>query len=167
MQTYIKNVSTLEELKAIYKKLALKHHPDCGGDEEVMKAINNEYDELFEQLKDTHMNKEGEYYTKETDEHSDYWKEIISQLLALHMNDVLIEVIGSFLWISGNTKSYKEQLKGLGLRWSAKKMAWYLSPPGYKRFGKKHYEMDEIRGMYGSQRVKQEEERRQKAITQK
>lgn len=43
---YIKNVETLEELKKAYKKLALKLHPDCGGNEEEMKILNNEYDEL-------------------------------------------------------------------------------------------------------------------------
>ena len=48
---YIKNVETLEELKKAYKKLALKLHPDCGGNEEEMKILNNEYDELFSKLK--------------------------------------------------------------------------------------------------------------------
>lgn len=37
MKKYINDVSTLEELKKVYKKLAFQHHPDRGGDEEVMK----------------------------------------------------------------------------------------------------------------------------------
>ena len=44
---YFKNINSLEDLKKQFKKLAFKHHPDKGGDVEVMKAINNEYDMLF------------------------------------------------------------------------------------------------------------------------
>lgn len=50
---YIKNVETLEELKKAYKKLALKLHTDCGGSNEEMAQLNNEYDELFIKLKNT------------------------------------------------------------------------------------------------------------------
>lgn len=44
---YFKNVNSLEDLKKQFKKLAFKHHPDRGGDAEIMKAVNNEYDMLF------------------------------------------------------------------------------------------------------------------------
>lgn len=151
---YFKNVETLEDLKKEYKRLALIHHPDCGGSDEAMKAVNNEYDELFPKLKNKHKNAEGTAYEKETEETSDYWKDIISSLLALQMVGVIIEVVGSFLWVSGNTVPYKDQLgkNGLGLKWAFKKKAWYLSPPGYKRFNKKKdYDLDEIREMYGSE----------------
>lgn len=156
MKKLIENVETLEELKKVYKKLALKYHPDCGGDEEIMKALNNEYDELFEKLKNTHKNKEGEFYEKETTEAPEEFREIIYKLLALKMEKVSIEVIGCFLWVSGNTKPYKDELgkNGLGLKWSRNKSAWYLSPEGYKRFSKKSTSLEDIREMYGSQQVK-------------
>lgn len=41
---WFNNPSTLEELKQQYKKLALKHHPDLGGNTADMQGINNEYD---------------------------------------------------------------------------------------------------------------------------
>ena len=48
---YFNNPHTLEELKKQYKALALKYHPDCGGDTAIMQAVNAEYDELFSRLK--------------------------------------------------------------------------------------------------------------------
>lgn len=47
---YFKNVANVKELKAEYKKLARKHHPDMGGDVEVMKKINEEFDFLVATL---------------------------------------------------------------------------------------------------------------------
>lgn len=154
---YIKNVSTLEELKKEYRNLAMKHHPDVGGSDEVMKMINNEYDFLFSKLKNTHKNKDGEFYesTAQNQETSSYWIDLINKLLSLNMQDVAIEVIGSFLWVSGNTKPYKNNLgkNGIGLFWSNNKSAWYKSPPGYKKHSSKDFELDDIRDMYGSQKV--------------
>mgnify|MGYP002660761647 FL=1 len=115
--TYIKNVSTLEELKKMYKKLALEMHPDCGGNEEEMKVLNNEYDELFKKLKNTHRNFEGETYTKETTETPEEFKEIIEKLFKLKMEQVEIEIIGSFIWLTGNTKPYKDELKAMSFRY--------------------------------------------------
>lgn len=142
--------TTLEELKAIYKRLALAHHPDRGGDVEDMKEINALYDEYFETLKTVHKNMKGETYTKETDETAEEYKNIIAQLLK--MDGVEIEVIGCFIWLSGNTKAHKEEIKALGFKWNAKKQMWYKAPAGYrKRYNKKHdYTIDEIRSMYGT-----------------
>ena len=146
---YFTNCKTLEQLKAEYKKLALKNHPDCGGDEEVMKAINKEYDQVFPKLKNIHTNKDGEHYEKENTETADEFKDIITQLMRMEL--VTVEIIGSFIWVSGNTKPYREALKQLGFKWHSKKLCWYKSPEGYRRSGKKQYGMDEIREMYGVQ----------------
>lgn len=121
------------EPKKAYKKLAFKLHPDCGGNEEEMKILNNEYDELFSKLKNTHKNKEGKTYTKETTETPEQFKDIINKLFNLKMDGVAIEVVGTFIWLTGNTKPYKEDIKALEFRYSPKKYAWYKAPKDYKK----------------------------------
>ena len=120
---YFSNPQTLEDLKKQYRELALRHHPDVGGSDEIMKAVNSEYDELFQALKDIHRTKDGETYTakQETRETPEQFKEVISELMK--MDDIVIEVIGCFVWVTGNTKIHKDRLKELNFQWHSKKVA--------------------------------------------
>jgi len=145
---YFNNPQTLEELKKQYRALAQKHHPDSGGNADTMKEINNEYDKLFPRLKNVHKNKDGETYTKENAETVDQFKDLITQLMK--MDNIVIEVIGCFVWVTGETKPHKEQLKELRFKWHSKKSAWYLAPEDYKRRSHKDYDLDTIRNMYGT-----------------
>ena len=141
---------TLEELKKQYRELAHKHHPDNGDDAEVMKIINNEYSALFPRLKDTHQTKDGTTYTtKEPNtETAEQFIDLINVLM--QMDGIIIEVIGCFVWVSGETKPYKEALKELNFRWHTKKFCWYLAPEDYRKRSRKDYSLDEIRNMYGT-----------------
>jgi curved DNA-binding protein CbpA len=148
---YFTNPQTLEDLKKQYRELSLKHHPDRdGGDTETMKIINNEYDELFKILKDVHKTKDGETYTakQETSETPEQFKNIIDELM--RMDDVIIEIIGGFIRLTGNTNPYNDKIKELKFQWHSKKIAWYLKPEDYKKRSHKDYELDEIREMYGT-----------------
>lgn len=145
---YFIRIETLEELKKQYRALAMKHHPDRGGDVEIMKQINEEYDRAFAKVKDIHKNAKGETYTKENPETANQFKDIIDKLL--RMKGVEVEVIGCFIWLSGNTKEHKDAIKELGFKWHSKKKMWYKSPEDYHRRGKKQYSIDEIRDMYGT-----------------
>ena len=148
--TYFNNPQTLEELKAQYKKLAFKYHPDReGGNLEAMKAINAEYDSLFKILKNTHKTKEGKVYEKQTQEAPSDFKDLINQLIK--MVGCHIEIIGLFIWVSGETKPHKDSLKALGFRWHSTKKVWYKAPQDYKKYTKTKYNMNEIRSMYGVQ----------------
>ena len=144
---YFKDVRTLEELKSEYHRLCMAHHPDRGGSTEAMQIVNAEYAELFQMVKDKHANKDGKTYTRSTEEAPEAFQNLIEALLRL--NGIKISIIGSFVWVEGNTKLHKDVLKGLGFRWHSKKQCWFLSPVGYQRRGRQEYSMEEIRRMYG------------------
>lgn len=64
-----------------------------------------------------------------------------------------IEICGTWVWVSGDTKPVKEGLKAAGFRWAPKKMKWYWKPAGQRSFGRGKWSMDEIREFHGSERV--------------
>jgi curved DNA-binding protein CbpA len=155
---WFNNPQTLEELKKQYKKLAFRHHPDVGGNNQDMQEINNEYDLLFARLKNTHRNASGEVYTsnQETTEAPQEYRDIISKLI--NIEGITIEICGTWLWVTGNTKPHKELFKELKFRWSNKKSAWYYHKDGYRKKSRRSLTLEEIRNLYGSARVEAERE---------
>lgn len=152
---WFNNPKTLEELKKEYKRLAMQHHPDMGGSTEEMQEINNEYEKLFDQLKNIHQNAEGEFYTSSsgTTETASEFMDIVSALIQL--DGIAIEVCGSWLWVTGDTRPHKATLKELKFRWSSNKQAWYFHHDGYRKRSKKQMSLDEIRNVYGSEKIDQ------------
>lgn len=148
---YFTNIHTLDELKKAYRRLAMLHHPDVGGDPEIMKAINNEHDALFEQLKKQHNASADEYH--QTTETAEEFRGIIEKLLTL--DGLEIELCGSWLWIGGETMKHKEALKAAGCRWSSKKKLWYWHhAEDGRKWHRGNQTMSEIRRKYGSQTFK-------------
>lgn len=163
---YFVNCRCVEDLKELYRELAMKWHPDRGGDLEAMKAINAEFDECFEQLKNTRRNigedaAENPYYeaSKATTETAGEFRNIIERLIIL--DGLVIELIGRWIWVTGETKKYKEILKELGFRWCGKKIAWswHKKEDGTRSRGK--YSMNEIRQRYGSTQFEKAPDREQ------
>lgn len=149
---YLKDsIKTLEELKKEYRRMALKLHPDVGGSNEDMKELNAEYDIMFKKVSSVHMNMEGKFYEKETEETPNEFIDLIEKLI--HMDGIEIEIIGCFVWVSGDTKPHKDDLKALGFRWHNKKKCWYKAPKDYRPRSRRDYSMDEIREMYGDIKV--------------
>lgn len=52
--------SSIDEIKKVYKKLALIHHPDRGGDPETFKKINEAHDVLSDPQKKRHYDAGGD-----------------------------------------------------------------------------------------------------------
>lgn len=145
---YFTNCRNLDELKKEYRRLAMKHHPDHGGDTETMKAINGAYAERFEQLKKQHNAQNDEQH--QTTEAPEEFINIISALVRLP--GLIVELCGSWLWISGETLKNKDALKNAGCRWSSSKKMWYWrhqEDGAHWSRGKKS--ISDIRRKYGSQ----------------
>lgn len=149
MKNYFPGVQTLEELKREYKRLAKLLHPDCGGTDAEMAALNNQYDELSARLPKT--NAAGETYQPQTREAPEAFRAAV--MAALNLDGVELELCGCWLWATGDTRPHKDTLKAAGYRWSANKAAWYWHEEGYRKHSGKHYTLDDIRAMHGSASV--------------
>lgn len=148
MKRYFDTLRTLNEVKAEYKRLVKIHHPDVGGDTATMQEINAQYDEAVKRIATT-----GEGVDKEraAQEVPAEFRAVLSKVVALKGIDV--DLVGAWLWITGDTWTHKATLKAAGFRWASKKRAWYWYPEwaAVERGSKKS--LDEIKDKYGAQRL--------------
>ena len=144
---FFNECSTLEEVKATYKRLAMQNHPDRGGDTAVMQEINKEY--AFASAK---VLKGANLSEEETEQHirfSEEYRKVIEQIA--HLPLITIELVGWWIWVTGDTYPVRTELRTAGLFFAPKKQAWYNRSEEYKvsKGGKKT--LDEIREKYGSE----------------
>ena len=158
---YFKDLNSMEAVKKQYRKLAMKYHPDRGGNEEVFKQINNEYEEAMEQARINETRKaktkKEEDFIKSQYMNSKNFREKIDKLIVLE--GIEIEITGTWLWLRGNTYKYKEYLKSeFNAQWSKSKKCWFISPNKdfRKTRGYKGKNMSDIRNIYGSTKIKSE-----------
>ena len=130
----------INEAKKVYKTLAKKLHPDVGGSEEEFKLLNAIYNDFIE-------NKI--YFSNDFKIDLDLEK-IISQIL--HFENITIELVGSWIWLSGDTKEIKDKLKELGFKWASKKKMWFYGE--MKGRNPQEKSIDEIKAKYGSEILK-------------
>ena len=154
MSRYFYNCHTAEELKKAYRHLAKQLHPDTGGSKEAFQELQAEFSIEWDRLKNIHINRKGERYEKETDETTESFMNIIEELVRL--KDVAVEICGSWIWCSGNTKPYRDIFRRLGFRWSKTKAAWYFHREPYRKYNGRELSLDEIRDMYGSTKYRSE-----------
>ena len=141
-----KGVEGINEAKKIYKQLAKKLHPDVGGDEESFKLLNAIYTDLIEHKI---------YFSNDIKIDIELEK-IIS--LILHFENITIELVGSWIWVNGDTREIKEKLKEIGFKWASKKKMWYYGEMKAKNPNPKS--MEEIKTKYGSETLKSNEKKK-------
>ncbi|TXJ28084.1 MAG: J domain-containing protein [Chitinophagaceae bacterium] len=146
--TFFNSCNTIEEVKQLYKQLAKQHHPDRGGNTATMQAINTEYAFACAKL----AQKAG-LNTEEAEREimlSEEYRQVIEQIIQLP--EILIELVGNWIWVTGNTKPVKEQLSNAGFHFAGQKKAWYYRHEMFKTRGRSH-SLNAIRAKYGSDTI--------------
>lgn len=163
---YFRNVTSADEATKLYRKLAVENHPDKGGDTATMQAINAEFDyvlknKLFSDRKAHEATRQaeaasegrewqGQVMTPEQVEAvgEKIYKAIIQ---VAHLEGLIFEICGDWLWVTGATKTHKDALKQAGFWWSAQKASWYVQ--GSKTSSKGGWSLEQIRNAYGSTKI--------------
>jgi len=138
------------DLKLAFRRAVSKYHPDRNpAGLEMMKAVNEAYATLKDRIIDLFETKIDEH-----SEQQDYGSDLNDALNAIiHFVGLDIEVCGSWVWVGGDTKPFKQQIKEAGFKWAAKKKKWFFRPEGYKSFSRGKYTMGQIRDTFGSDKV--------------
>jgi len=155
MINYFANCGTFDQLKQEYRKLAMKHHPDKGGDAEIFKEIVNQYERAVNYMAAHGENKDGTKYTEEQRKATilENEKYITAINAVINIPNIIIEVIGSWVWITGNTFACKAELRAAGYFFASTKKAWYFRTDENKVTSYKKQTLDEIKTKYGAQNI--------------
>ena len=163
---FFQNCNTTDEARARYYKLAQAFHTDTGnGDEETMKTINDQYAAFIGKNEAAAVSipelpagvlalpeRLPEIPSAEAAAAEDFMKAIA---VVVKLPGVSAELCGCWVWVSGETKPVKDDLKAAGFRFCGKKAMWYWHPADNKprRRYRSNKSMDEIREKYGSRAI--------------
>lgn len=160
---YFKNVNNFDELKKTYRDLMKKWHPDLNLNNldeatRISKEINAEFEFLFNKVKNERINKEGvKFESKKEFKTPKEYMNIINKLIIFP--DIQIDIIGNWIWVSGETKPIKEILKSLNFKWHDVRKCWYLKFTTFKST-LCNLNFDELQEMYGGQRFNTKKEQK-------
>jgi hypothetical protein len=145
---YFNKCNTIEEVKGLYKKLAMENHPDRGGDTATMQVINKEYAYAC-----AHIAKGAGLSDEEADKEirlSEEYRAVIEKII--HLPGILIELVGNWIWVTGDTYPVRTELKAAKLLFASKKQAWYYRSEVLKTRGN-GAPLAQIRAKYGSEAI--------------
>jgi len=148
---YFEDMTDIEAIKIRFKELAKTHHPDLGGCVEMMKEINHQYDQVLAGI----YQKVGKSISEIEELLADS-QEVRNKLCEIiGFPGLVVELCGSWLWITGETRAVKDMLKIAGFSWSPKKLAWYWHKPEEtkRRWFRGNQSLDDIRLRHGSTKI--------------
>lgn len=145
---YFSGLQTREEIRAKFVQLAKALHPDNGGNAEDFKAMMQEYQTAYNTASES-KTEAGKERTVNYD--SFKFANIINSIITF--DGIKIEIIGSWIWVSGNSFAYHEQLKALNFFWSKSKKAWYFTGDDKFSYKRGSYNMKQLRQKWGTAEI--------------
>ena len=143
----LKTGSTAHDAKEAYYAMSKKYHPDVNpAGLQMMKMIN----EAWEVLKDLAGIIEVDPDQDTTTNYPEDLNEAIVSIINLEGLD--IEICGSWVWVSGETRTHKDAIKAAGFKYASKKIMWYYRPEGKRAWSRGKVSMNDIRHKYGTTR---------------
>ena len=136
--------ATLDEGKALYRKLAAQYHPDHGGDTATMQRINAEWDALRPLLPKyaSQQAREGRAAYEAKQAARDQTAPEVAEMAAKlsKMPGLKYDVVGKWIWIHPSAR-HLSKLEALGFRWSRNRKLYYWHPAGEEsgRAGRRSY----------------------------
>lgn len=140
---YFTKCNTIDEAKNEFRKLCLILHPDKGGNASDFIAMYNEFKAF----------KPSQRKENEAEFNADAFYDLVQKFEGFE--GLIINFVGSFIWLEGNTIQHKDSLKAIKLEgfkplyWAKLKKAWFYSPLEYKKKSGKLVDLSEIKSRYG------------------
>jgi hypothetical protein len=152
---YFDTLNTVESIKQEYRRLAMLHHPDKGGDLATMQEINEQYLQALKRMDGaTSTGTDGKEHTYKYNAETE--TEIMTKIrktLAILTGGADLVLIGLWVWILNTEKgdSNGPELKKLGFKWMRHRGAWAWKPyPGRTR--RSRAGLDQLAARYGATR---------------
>ena len=141
-----KKVKATKKVKVAKNEMKQEEKGEMKQEEKVEMKQEEKTEEKTEETP-THSNTQQH---EEKAEEKQGLAQVIEEIEKINDENIQKELIGEWLWISGDTWKHKETLKKLGFRWASKKKMWYYreeeKTPKWR--SKKEYSMDEIKNRY-------------------
>lgn len=80
-------------------------------------------------------------------------KKLLTRLKKSKLDGCKVEVIGSWIWISGETKQYVDKFKKYGMHFAPNKKAWYFHTGKYQRKSVTTSNINDIRVRYNNETI--------------
>jgi hypothetical protein len=140
---YFSPEMTKDEAKKIFRRECINLHPDKpGGSQTAFVKMQAQYE--------AYLRGTLKYSSKAAKDEAGAMADFINANEFIKIMDgVTVELTGTWIWLSGNTFEYKEEIKKHGYRYSRSKKKWYKAPKDTQQKKKRGTDFAKIQAKYG------------------